>query len=185
MDNMLFIGNHGTNKINISSILKHGFVPSSGEGHWYGRGVYFFIDGINCTSIDKLAEQWAKDQSYNKKTKKLDYCKYAIIEAEILTEKNAIVDLRIDEYAKKVNIVREKVKSLCMCNGRKMSDDEIWEYMKKKFDIKVVVDNTYIKFGDERIKQITSRINNCTILSVLDKDIIDKNSIKIIRTGDI
>ena len=73
MNNMLFIGNHGTNKINISSILKHGFVPSSGEGHWYGRGVYFFIDGINCTSIDKLAEQWAKDQSYNKKTKNREH----------------------------------------------------------------------------------------------------------------
>lgn len=185
MGNMLFIGNHGTNAINASNILKNGFKPSCGENHWYGRGVYFFIDGINSTSIDKLAEQWAKDQSYDRKTKKLTYSEYAIIEANILSEESTIIDLRIDEYARMVNKVRDTVKSLCRRNRRKMSDDEIWEYMKSKFGIKVVVDNTYIKFGDERIRQIKSRINNCTIISVLDKDSIDKDSIKIIRIGDI
>lgn len=182
---MHFIGNHGTDEKCVSSILKNGFIPSKGKKQWYGRGVYFFIDGINSSSIDKLAEQWAKDQAYNKETKKTNYSQYAIIEAKIISEKDTTIDLREDDAQKAINHVRDTIKNICNSKNIRMCDDEIWLFMENKFGIKAIITNTYIKFGYERIKRIDSRINNCTIISVLDQNIIDKNSIKLIRKGDI
>ena len=57
--------------------------------------------------------------------------------------------------------------------------------MKNKFDIQIVIDNTYIKFSEDRKNKISSRVPNCTIMSVLDVNIINKDNIKLLKKGDI
>lgn len=182
---MSFIGNHGTNATYIDDILKNGFRPSTGESHWCGEGVYFFIEGVNSVSIDKLAEQWSRDQSWDKKLKKNKYTTYAILESEVFCCAESLIDLRKCEDLKKINVVRDRINDFCLTSGKKMNDHEIWNFMKNKFDIKVVINNVYIQFGDERVKNIKSRINNCTIMSVLVSSILAKENIKLIRKGDI
>lgn len=182
---MQYIGYHGTNKANVANILTDGFNPSTGKKHWYGRGIYLFIDGINSTSAANLAEQWAKDQAYNKDTKALSYNQFAVIEATIATNDDSMIDFRDDATQKKVNAVREHVRRICETSRIKLSDDEVWEFMKLKLGIKAVIANDYIKFGKDRIKRVDSKINNCTFISVFDDSLIDKDSIKLFREGDI
>lgn len=182
---MQYKGYHGTNQANVSNILINGFKPSAGKKEWYGRGIYFFIDGINSISVDHLAEQWAKDQAFDKKEKTLNYSRFAVIEAIITTNDDSTIDFRDDATQKRVNNVRDFVKKLCHTSKVQFSDDEVWEYMKQKFGIKAVITNSYIKFGEDRRKRISSRINNCTFISVFNDDLIDKDSIKLIREGDI
>ena len=74
---------------------------------------------------------------------------------------------------------------MCKCLNKKMNDNEIWKYMKNKFDIQIVIDNTYIKFSEDRKNKISSRVPNCTIMSVLDVNIINKDNIKLLKKGDI
>ena len=93
---MLIIGNHGTNKDNVPSIKKNGFYSRKGLHHWCGEGVYFFIQGINENSIDFLAEQWAKDQAYDKTNKTFKYKEYAFIEAFVHSNEERILDLMLE-----------------------------------------------------------------------------------------
>ncbi len=65
-----------------------------------------------------------------------------------------------------------------------MDDYRIWEYMKNKFDIDIVIHNVYIKFGKNRRQNIESFIPNCTIMSVYKENLID-NNIKVLREGVI
>lgn len=181
---MLIIGNHGTNEANVCNILKNGFETSIGNYHWYGEGVYFFIEGVN-DNITYLAEQWAKDQAFDKKTKSYKYRKYAVLEAHVDSKNDRTVDLRVKESLEIVNKVRELVEQMCKCLNKKMNDNEIWKYMKNKFDIQIVIDNTYIKFSEDRKNKISSRVPNCTIMSVLDVNIINKDNIKLLKKGDI
>ena len=172
---MLIIGNHGTNKDNVPSIKKNGFYSSKGLHHWCGEGVYFFIQGINENSIDFLAEQWAKDQAYDKTNKTFKYKEYAVIEAFVHSNEERILDLRSEENLIKVNEVRKILEKMCSSKGYKMNDYRIWEYMKNKFDIDIVIHNVYIKFGKNRRQNIESFIPNCTIMSVYKENLIDNN----------
>ena len=132
-----------------------------------------------------MAEQWARNQSYDKKTKRHKYSDYAVLEAMVNVSEKRIVDLRVQDVLKRVNYIREAVKNECERKGYKIDDCEIWRYMKIKFGIEVVISNTYIKFDDDRRTNIKSFIPNCTVMSVLDECRIDRKSIKLIRKGEI
>jgi len=58
MDNMKFIGYHGTNVKNIDNIRNCGY-NFSGKKEWFGKGIYFFEDLIPITNGFIEAKSWA------------------------------------------------------------------------------------------------------------------------------
>lgn len=117
-------------------------------------------------------------------TKTFKYKEYAVIEAFVHSNEERILDLRSEENLIKVNEVRKILEKMCSSKGYKMNDYRIWEYMKNKFDIDIVIHNVYIKFGKNRRQNIESFIPNCTIMSVYKENLID-NNIKVLREGVI
>lgn len=183
---MDFVATHGTAKDCGYSIKKDNFEPSTGNGHWCGRGCYFFIDGINSEPIEVLAEIWAKDQAYDKRDKRYKYEDFSVLKAEFSIDDEFIFDFRIDATNKFCNTIRDKLKKELLTQKRKMNDDAIWEYIINKFSLNAIIKNDYIQFGQERRLQIKSRIPNCTITSIMNpKHCIDVNNIYIIKEGNI
>lgn len=184
MGKKVYIGNHGTDSGCVENILNNNFKISTGLNHWYGEGVYFFINDINVSTISELATQWAIDQAYDKNTKIYKYKEYAVLEARICIEESNICDLRCSVSLKLINEVREKIKSDLKGQAKKMSDNEIWRFLRTKFDIEMFISHTYIKFGQDRRCGIYSRVPNCTIVSLQNPNKnIDKNEIKLICKG--
>ncbi|MPM64492.1 hypothetical protein SDC9_111379 [bioreactor metagenome] len=67
-----------------------------------------------------------------------------------------------------------------------MSDDEIWKYIIKKFTIDLIIKNDYIRFGISRRKGVRSRIDNCTIASIVNPNkVIDVTNIDLVKKGDL
>ncbi|MDR1716861.1 MAG: hypothetical protein LBS20_13570 [Prevotella sp.] len=183
---MNFLGTHGTNKENIDSIKRNNFQPSKGHHHWCGKGVYFFIDGINSQPIEVLAEHWGKDNAYDKRIKGYKYKEYSVLRVPFEVMDEHIFDLRIEAAAKFCNEVRLLLENETLRLGKKMNDFQIWEYIHHKLGIQLFIKNDYIKFGISRKLRIESRIDNCTIVSLVNPKLyIDVNKIEIIKEGSI
>lgn len=90
------IGYHGTTNSNVSSILIDNFKISKQNNKelWLGKGAYFFIEDI-------YAFKWCLHEYkriYNKEYEEIDFKKkMGIIEAELLLQKNKILDLTLFE----------------------------------------------------------------------------------------
>ena len=54
---------HGTTYESAKDILAEGFAYSSGNDHWLGDGVYFFVAGVGYTP-DRAAELWAEFRAF-------------------------------------------------------------------------------------------------------------------------
>lgn len=183
---MDFVATHGTAKENAYSIKKDNFNISNGNSHWCGKGCYFFINGINSSPIETLAELWARDQAFDKNSKSYKYNHYSVLKVKFSIKDEYVFDLRLEDVNRLCNIMRDKVRDDMLSRNRKMNDDALWKYLIRKFEIEIIIKNDYIKFGNERIHHIKSRIPNCTIASIMNpKHCIDVNNIHIMKEGTI
>lgn len=177
------IGYHGTYIEYLENIQKVNFKESEGNNHWLGKGVYFFIEGINSEKVEDLARWWAIDQDHKKKHKE-----YVVLEAQIDVKTKHIFDMRTDAMQKKFNEVRSLLSQTFLNDNIlfKLNDNEIWKFISTHFGVFVVIANVYIEFDLFRQNNIWSRMPNCTIIAVKDPmNHIIKSSIKVIKKGDI
>ena len=188
---MSFIGHHGTNADNISSIVDVNFIESDGREHWFGKGAYFFINGVNSQDTITLAQKWAIDQSWDNQNLKYTYIKYAVIEAEIVVNSKNLLDLTTTEGLQLFNQFREMVLNNILAAKKKLKRDDLRDYdvfqmIKNNLPVEVVKGNVYIKFAESRKARILSNVPNCTILCADNcKRNVNKDSIKEVFKGDI
>ncbi|MEI6407755.1 MAG: hypothetical protein WCR52_00090 [Bacteroidota bacterium] len=180
-----FIGWHGADENDLDSIQKNNFRESTGDHHWIGDGVYFFTERIG----DPIAhaENWAKSEAYKKK-----YRRFVVIKASISVNDDAILDLNDTVGLELFNQHRSYVLSALSSKGKsfrtvdvKYSDSKVIEHLKQRAGIEVVIRDFYVQFGEDRKKNISSRVPNCTFLCVSNPDEnIDPDTIKVARRGN-
>ena len=186
---MTYIGYHGTNEQNEKNILSMNFRKSAGDNHWFGEGIYFFIDGINAESLDNIAVQWAIDQAWDNQERKLKYTNYLVLKATIHLEPETIFDLRDEKNNIVFNQVRDKIIEAIRNKGKIINGDYkdsiVFKYIQQKFRIKAFIGNVYIRLGTQRICKIHSNIPNCTIICVHDNQAISIEDIEPVKKGAI
>ena len=178
MNKITIKGYHGTNFDSAKKIVTSNYKISKGDDHWLGDGVYFFVEGIS-TNIVKLAEKWAKAQSWNNKTKTRNYNKYAAIESIIEVDEENFLDLTTEEGVKIFFYFGQK--------GLKFLDGFLINLMRGENVLpptEVIKGNFYIKFEQERKNKINFRTNNCTICAVYNPEKNIKYN-KIVDKGEI
>ncbi|OHD10249.1 MAG: hypothetical protein A2086_00615 [Spirochaetes bacterium GWD1_27_9] len=184
-------GYHGTDYNNFQNIKNNNFVINYNRDQWLGKGVYFFIKDFNNPISD--AENWAIAESWDNDNKIRKYDKYIVIKAEIIKEdENKILDLRNNDGLKIFNYYRglfiNSLKENKLLAKREsenideITDAVIFESMKEKLGIDIIINQTYIKFTTERVRNIKSLVPNTVIMSVSNIKIIKKESI--IKIGD-
>ena len=182
-----FDGYHGTDNAHVRSILTTGFRPSTGDTHWLGDGVYFFLNGKS-THPEGQAEQWAVLEAWDNKTKANKYNAFGVLKAEISVEDSHLLDLtqpsglEILEYIKSKSM--EKIKRL-KCRV-KFIDGYLLNMGRKEMGIPldVVKGDVYIQLTKEdRRYNIQSRVPNSTICSVFNSICI--SNIMNIKTGKV
>ena len=182
-----FDGYHGTDKAHVRSILTTGFNPSTGDSHWLGDGVYFFIKGKSMHP-ENQAEQWAILEAWDKKTRANKYDSFGVLKAVISVEEDNLLDLtqpsglEILEYIKMKSI--DKIKRLK--SKVKFIDGYLLNLARKEMEIPidVVKGEVFIKLSqDDRKYHIQSRIPNSTICSVSNSVCI--SNIVNIKTGKV
>lgn len=179
---MIIYGYHGTTKENALSILRtRYFISSCSERDWLGKGVYFFINQHKDKAIEQ-SKKWALLRKYTF---------YAVLEAKIDAVEEKIMDLNDEEWFSYFqefrNIIMEKVikKGLHVFENPREFDCYVIDRLCDKIDISVVIKNVFINFSPYygNIKIPHSYIPNCRIMCVKDKNVIDKQSIKIVKEG--
>ena len=182
-----FSGFHGTNFDNTISIVKNGFVPSSGDDHWLGDGIYFFLDGLSRTP-EIQAENWAIAQAWDNKKKEFVYDKLVVFEAEIQANENECLDLRTSEGVEMFQYFVDQFILHIKKFGRNLNylDGLILNFAKKEgvIPFSIVIGNFYIKFTKERIEKLNLRVQNCTICNVMESNPCI-SSYKVIKTGTL
>lgn len=183
-------GHHGTSIESLDGIKKSNF-KESGSSHWFGRGAYFFVQGINSIPASDLARLWAIDQAWDNKLKKHTYETFTVIEAIITFRDDNYLDLTETEGLQLFNEYREKtieaiIKSKKRLKYKGILDSDIFSLMRKNLGIEVVKGHVYIMFADIRRSLTSSRIPNCTILCVdnCEKNII-QSSIREVSNGSV
>lgn len=179
-------GYHGTASQNVESIKINNYRIREDKGHWIGNGVYFFINGYGQSCID-LAEKWAIAESWDNDNKRYTYSFYSILKNDILIYKNSVLNLRNPETIELLNKYKEDLKKeIEMKEYRsELNDFKVIEHLKEKYDIDIVIADVYIKFTEERITRLNSRIPNCTIISVSAKELINKDSLEEVKKGRV
>lgn len=188
-----YIGFHGTDAANEQSILKNSFKKSDDSKDWYGTGAYFFIDGISDRSAVECAVQWSKDWSWDKRDKKYRYVDYIVLQAKIKILDTEILDLTDFKGLHLFNRFREGTRQKILDGGKKVkdkdiSDSHIFEIMKQKLNIKVIIGNVFIKFADIRkMTYYRSNVPNVTIMCVdnTKTDYIDVCDLQVKMKGAI
>ena len=181
-----YIGYHGTSKECADEILKGSFFRSKSYDQWLGEGVYFFIDGISDARED--AENWARNMSFDPKTKTKKYDVLKVLKSSIIAEENHILDLDTakgkiffltfrQRFYKEIRAAKKQIKSNC-------SDGFFIELIKKKNvtfkPLKIVKCMMAVKLKEsDKVSGTFSRIPNCTILSVSELDCINKNEMSL------
>lgn len=192
MNKITIKGYHGTNFDSAKKIVTSNYKISKGDDHWLGDGVYFFVEGIS-TNIVKLAEKWAKAQSWNNKTKTHNYNKYAAIESIIEVDEENFLDLTTEEGVKiffyfAEKFIEEIKKEITKGQkGLKFLDGFLINLMRGENVLpptEVIKGNFYIKFEQERKNKINFRTNNCTICAVYNPEKNIKYN-KIVDKGEI
>lgn len=150
---MVFLtGYHATDKSNINSIIKNGFVYNVNKHHWLGNGVYFF-------ESKELALWWIK-KSCNLKYGAIE--KSAILEVNIKSEEELIADLRKFEVYKFFNDKFNEYKNTISKEQYNKSMEEktircaFFEWIKSKAKIDVIIGVFFIN----NFKEILSCQNN-------------------------
>lgn len=184
---MDFSGFHGTDLANTVSIVRKGFIPSKGDDHWLGDGIYFFLDGLSRTP-DTQAENWAIAQSWDNKENRRRYNSFAVFEAEIQISEDMCLDLRtadgievftyfVDKFVDHIQKTNRKLKFVDGLMINLAREEEL-------IPMKAVIGNFFIKFTKERIEKINLRTANCTICNVFESNSFIK-SYKVRKTGTI
>lgn len=181
------IGYHGTSLTATKEIINSNYKLSIGDEEWLGDGVYFFINGIS-TKPDEQAKKWAITQSWDKQNRKYTYKHYCVIKTEIKVENDNFLDLTKEEGIEVLNYLIESFEKAIKPKSKKFIYIEglILNLARGEgiLPIDIVKGNFYIKFAQERIKNINLRTPNSTICAVYEPK---KNIIKtsIISTGEI
>ncbi len=108
---------HGTESKNSDKILlEKCFMPSEGDKHWLGDGIYFYDDNF-------LAYRWLWLKYYKKSPKSNEelFENYTILEAKVRCEQSKVYDLRKFKYRKDY----EKIKKMILekVKGKKILND--------------------------------------------------------------
>lgn len=164
------IGYHGTSTENAREIITNEFNASSGNEHWLGDGVYFFIEGLSKTP-DLQAEKWAIVESWDKKIKANKYSNIAVIKSSIQIEDANLLDLTSSEGVEILEYIIESHKEALKEKAKKISflDGLVLNFAREEniIEIDVAKGNFYIKFDKEsRVSNINLRTANCTICAV-------------------
>ena len=185
-------GHHGTDIDSCEEILNTNYKKSRGDQHWLGDGVYFFVEGIARKTIE-LAEKWAEAQSWDNDNKKYKYTSFSVIESDIAVEEDRFLDLTTADGVEVLSFLKEKfLKTIENRRRRKNKnlrqpyDGELINLAREDgvLHLEVVKGNFYIKFKEERIKDINFRTNNCTICTVYNPEKNIKSK-KVVKTGKI
>ena len=178
---MIIYGYHGTTKENALSIVRtRYFYKSRDERDWLGHGVYFFINEHKDKAIEQ-SKKWALRKN----------AFYAVIEAEIRTDKNRTIDLDEQEWYEAFQEVREYLVKEVIERGFRIYDDSrkldcyVIDMFCKRNNIAVVIKKVFINFMPyyENTRVASSFIPNCRIMCIKDARVINKNSIKIVKEG--
>lgn len=181
-----YIGYHGTSKENADDILNGSFFKSESYDQWLGEGVYFFTNGISDARED--AKNWARNMSYDPKTKTKRYGVLKVLKSIVTAEENHILDLDTDKgkifflafrerFYKEIRAARKQIKGNC-------SDGFFIELIEKKNvtfkPLKIVKCMMAVKLKEcDKISGTFSRIPNCTILSVRELDCIGETEMSL------
>lgn len=180
-----FEGWHGTDEGLEASICANNFQVSEGEHHWLGSGAYFFTKGIG--QPQEHARNWACSEAHKKR-----YGRYVVLCAGISASDDAVFDLSEPEALELFNQHRRFVlENLRQTKHRfkekypGYSDGKVFEQLGACIGIALFINNFYVRFGQDRIEKIESRIPNCTFLCVPNpKRCIELTGIQAVERGD-
>lgn len=172
----LIEGYHGTNSDWVQSIVENGFKDSVGDEHWLGDGTYFFVNGITGADPKNAAVKWAIAEAFDKRLKRNVYDRIAVLKCMIKIEDDKLLDLTTLDGMMIFNKLRNQfMKKIAESDYIPRSsidfkDGHIINLARNaiKLPLEGVKGDFYIKFKIERMKKISFRIPNCTILAVLD-----------------
>ncbi|MFU0833856.1 MAG: hypothetical protein ACFWUC_13095 [Oscillospiraceae bacterium] len=167
-----FTAYHGTYKSYAVNILRVGFYISNQNNDWLGKGVYFFEEDCN------NAKKWAY-RKWNKEKRPSE--KYAVLKSEIEANSQYVLDLTDQTQCKYFAKMREEYQKR---NARtfqfNLKDVEldclIMNKLCEKTRIDVAKKLDFIRFPKEVRLKIYSRIPNCVIICVKNRDCCIKNT---------
>lgn len=174
---------HGTSKkASISIIESRKYIASNNDNEWLGSGVYFFIDYRSDKSIEN-SMKWAVN------FKRFGY--YAVLKNNIKVHQDKVVNLNDPEWQDIFQSYRdEKQKDYerrgITCTMKvKQFDCLTINDMCEELGIDVVCQQRYIELGERRKDRnfISSNIPNCRIMSVRNPEVIEKESICVVKEG--
>lgn len=178
-----FEGFHGTDSRLFPSIKASNFRPSKSPGDWLGKGVYFFTEGIG----DPLehAKGWAIKLGVDRRR---GYKSYSVIQARAGAGK--VLDLRTVDDLNKFDALRAEVTKKFLENAHQGKDyvnldDQIFDVAAEMLEIEIVVSHLYMKNKDQAQNNIGSRINNVTVMNVMNVDCINIDSIREVESGEV
>ena len=183
---MKFVGYHGTSELSTKKILEGKYNLSIGDIEWLGDGVYFFINGVS-SKPDIQAEKWSIASSWDKINRKYQYNNYCVLKSNIEVDDNYLLDLTNEDGIEILSFLAEKFNKKIAKTGRKLNclDGLLINLAREEnlLRVDIVKGNVYIKFTEERIRNINLRTSNSTICSVYNSEcIIDS---RIVKTGKI
>lgn len=181
-------GFHGTLSENVDSILKNNFYESEKE-IWFGKGVYFFIDGISSESLDYWAKHHTFDNCKDKHKPKTSF-EISVLTAEISVNEDLLLDFTNDKLKKMFNGFRRDAIAAAEESGKyiksQLTDSKLLAAFKNLMEFEFVKSNVYIRLGILRRAEIGSKIDNVTIFVVNNPSKhIQKPSIKEVFKGEI
>lgn len=187
------IGYHGTDNNNHQSVIEEGFRLSLGDKEWLGSGVYFFTEDYIPPEPISNAVEWAVAQAWDTKLKSFKYNRYCIISAKVSCDSESFLDLNTRDGMETFCYFRNKFVENIFKAGKRLKNKEaikdghVINLARELYGIKidVVKGNFYIKFTVERKHNINFRIPNCTILSVFNTNCIEKDSLNVVKVGEI
>lgn len=181
------IGYHGTRLDVVSNIRKDNFLESEApKNSRYGKGVYFFVEGLN----DPIKESWKWTEilDYHSKAKDLEY---VVLEVDVFFEKEHFFDLTISENLQVFNKLKDALVERARkgdFNGNelkiKASDHAVFEWLKLKRDIEVLKVGIIASSVIQIKERIPSNVQNAIILVVNNpKDHIDIQTLKVVKSN--
>ena len=167
---------HGTTQESAKGIISEGFAFSSGNEHWLGDGVYFFVEGVGYAP-DRAAELWAEYRAFRQRVL---FC--SLIASHIHVHEDNLLDLTSYEGIRILNYIQRKCAQKLAAIGRGVGyiDGFLINFARVEMSlpIDVVKGNEYIQLEEfDRRYNIRRRVSNCTICAVYDKETIKDTAI--------
>lgn len=193
VNNVEFLGYHGTNSENENSIIKSSFKKSNLREDWFGDGCYFFTKGISSEHPSALAEKWAIDAAWDKETRVYKYDKYVVFETMVSAKDDEILDLTASQGLTLFNKFRDGILDKIRLEKKKLrkgdyADSDIFNELKQKIGITVIIGNVFIKFADLRkVFGLRSNVANVTMFCVdnTKNEYIETLKHEVIKKGEI